>query len=370
MSSPQVQGPQAKPSILQIDPYVPGRAKIGGSGPIIKLSSNETPLGPSPKAVEAYRHAAGSLDRYPDGAATPLREALGAAYGLNPDQIVCGTGSDDLLRTLAHTYLTAGDEAIVTAHGFLMFKIFILGTGATPVIVPEKDLRTDVDAILAAVTPRTRVVFIANPNNPTGTYIPRAEVERLRTGLPERVVLVLDAAYCEYITRDDYESGAELVTATNNTVMTRTFSKIYGLAGARLGWIYCPQQIADMLHRVRTPFNVPGPGIAAGIAALEDREHIERARAYNDEWLPWLTREIRAAGLQVTESAGNFVLFHCSGTPGQTGADADAFLHSQRIILRPMAAYGLPDALRVTVGTEAENRAVVEALRQFMNGAA
>ncbi|MEJ2124714.1 MAG: histidinol-phosphate transaminase, partial [Alphaproteobacteria bacterium] len=287
-------------------------------------------------------------------------------HGIDPDHIVCGAGSDDLLRSLAQAFLGPGDEAIYTAHAFAMFKIFILSAGATPVATPEKNFYADVDAILAAVTPRTRAVFLANPNNPTGTYIPFSEVERLRVRLPQNVLLVLDAAYSEYINEPDYQSGLSLVRITANTVMTRTFSKIYGLAGARLGWCACPTKVAEILHRVRTPFNVPAPNIAAGVAALSDGVYVDQAQAHNAKWLRWMTQELRALGIEVTDSVGNFVLIHFDGQNKRTGARANAFLNERRIILRPMEGYGLPNALRMTIGAEAENRAVVEALTEFM----
>jgi histidinol-phosphate aminotransferase len=363
-------GPQARPAIFDIDPYVPGRSKLPGAGPIIKLSSNETPLGASPKAVEAFREAAGKLDRYPDGAATALRDALGRFYGLNPAHLVCGAGSDELFHVLAQAYLGPGDEAIFTAHGFLVYKIVILAAGATPIVAPETGFRTDVDAILERVTPKTRAVFIANPNNPTGTYIAFDEVRRLRHGLPENVLLVLDGAYAEYVNRNDYEAGIELVATTPNTVMTRTFSKIYGLASARVGWVYCPAAVAAVLNQIRGPFNVSGPGMDAAIAALDDRAHIERAKAHNEEWLDWLAREITALGIKVTDSAANFLLLHFTDEKGRTAADADEFLAGRRLIVRRLEAYGIPQGLRLTVGLEHENRAVVDALRDFLRGSA
>ena len=364
------QGLQARPGIYEIDPYVPGRSKLPGAGPVIKLSSNETPLGPSPKAVEAFRAAAVQLDRYPDGAAIALREALGAVYGLNADHLVCGNGSDELFHLLAQAYLGPGDEAIYTEHGFLVYKIVILATGAVPIVAPEKNYRADVDAILERVTPRTRAIFIANPNNPTGTYLPFDAVRRLRTSLPGNVLLVLDAAYSEYVRRNDYEAGIELVATTPNTVMTRTFSKIYGLASARIGWAYCPAEVALVLNQIRSPFNVSGPGMAAAVAALQDRAHLEHVKAHNAEWLDRLTREIRALGIEVTDSVANFVLLHFGKEKGRSAQDVDAFLQSRRIILRRLTAYGLPEGLRLTVGLEHENRAVVEALGAFMNKAA
>jgi histidinol-phosphate aminotransferase len=357
--------PQARPAIFDIDPYVPGRSKLPGEGPIIKLSSNEMPLGASPKAVEAFRDAAGSLDRYPDGAATALRAALGRFYGLNPDHLICGAGSDELFHLMAQAYMGPGDEAIYTEHGFLVYKIVILASGATPVVAPEKDFRTDVDAILERVTANTKAVFIANPNNPTGTYLPFDEVRRLRAGLPEAVLLVLDGAYAEYVNRNDYEAGIELVATGANTVMTRTFSKIYGLASARVGWAYCPAGIAQVLNQIRGPFNVGGPSMAAAAAALDDRAHLERAKAHNDEWLGWLLREVRGLGFKVTDSAANFLLVHFGDEPGRTAADADEFLAGRRLILRRLENYGIPNGLRLTVGTEAENRAIVAALADF-----
>ncbi len=361
-------GPRARPGVFEINPYVPGRSKLPGGGPVIKLSSNETPLGASPKAIAAFREAAGQLDRYPDGAATALREALGRFYGLNPDHLVCGAGSDELFHLIAQAYLGPDDEAIFTEHGFLVYKIVILASGAMPVVAPETGFRANVDAILARVTPRTRAVFIANPNNPTGTYLAFDEIRRLRRSLPEEVLLVLDGAYAEYVNRNDYEAGIELVATTPNTVMTRTFSKIYGLASARIGWVYCPAEIAAVLNRIRGPFNVSGPGMAAAIAALEDRAHIERAQAHNAEWLDWLAREIRALGIEVTDSAANFLLLHFGSEKGGTAADADEFLAGRRIILRRLENYGIPRGLRLTVGLEHENRAVVVALGDFVKG--
>ncbi len=358
--------PAPKRGVMEIEAYVPGESSVPGGMEPVKLSSNENPLGPSPAAIAAFKAAADSLERYPDGSASGLRQAIARTHGLNPDRIVCGAGSDELLNLLAHAYLEPGDETIFTEHGFLVYRIVTLGCGATPVIAPEKDLRTDVDAILARVTSKTKIVFVANPNNPTGTYIPFDEVRRLRQGLPDNVLLVLDAAYSEYVRRNDYEAGIELVATTGNTVMTRTFSKIHGLAALRLGWAYCPAAIADALNRIRGPFNVSAPAIAAGIAALEDRGHVEKSVAHNEKWLPWLTVELEKLGLRVTPSVANFVLVHFPKDAGRDADAANAFLQSRGIIVRKMGAYGLPGALRVTIGTEAENRATVAALEAFM----
>jgi histidinol-phosphate aminotransferase len=360
--------PTPNPGILDISPYVPGESTLPGGVKPIKLSSNETPLGPSPNAVAAFKAAAGSLERYPDGTAHALRSAIARAYGLNPDRIVCGAGSDELLNLLARGYLVPGDEAIFTEHGFLVYRIAILACGATPVVAPEHNFRADVDAILERVSPRTKLVFLANPNNPTGTYLPFQEVRRLREGLPGHVLLVLDAAYAEYVRRNDYEAGLELVATTDNTVMTRTFSKVYGLAALRLGWAYCPEAIADVLNRIRGPFNVSSPAIAAGVAAIGDRSHVEAGVSHNERWLAWTTAQIEKLGLEVTPSVANFVLIHFPDAPGRDAEAADAFLKQRGIILRRVDAYGLPNALRMTIGTEADNKAVIAALAAFSNG--
>jgi histidinol-phosphate aminotransferase len=360
------QAPVPQPGILDIAPYVAGESEAPGGVRSIKLSSNETPLGPSPRAIAAYRAEADKLERYPDGSATLLRHALARHYGLNAEHIVCGCGSDELINLLAHAYLGPGDEALYSEHGFLMYKIATLSSGARPISVPEKNYRADIDAMLANVGPRTKVVFLANPNNPTGTYIPHAELRRLSKGLPARTLLILDAAYAEYVRRNDYEAGMELVATTENTVMTRTFSKVYGLAALRLGWAYCPGHVADVLNRVRGPFNVTAPSLAAGVAALADRAHVDRAANHNDTWLPWVSVELEKLGLKVTPSVGNFILIHFPTTAGKDAASADAMLKAHGVILRRMSAYGLPGALRMTIGTEDDNRLVVALLATFM----
>jgi len=358
--------PQPRPGVLDIAPYVPGKSSALGVDRVIKLSSNESPLGPSPKAVAAYKTAAAKLEDYPDGAVTELRAAIGRAFALDPARIICGAGSDDLLNLLAHAYLRDGDEVIYSAHGFLMYPIYALGHGGKPIAVPEKNYTADIDAILAAVTPRTRLVFIANPNNPTGTYVPFDEIKRLQQKLPPNLILVLDAAYAEYVQRNDYEAGIELVATSENVVMCRTFSKIHGLAAVRLGWLYGPAHIVEALNRVRNPFNVNTPAMKAGIAAIEDAAHVETSVAHNTRWLGWLTQEIGKLGLKVTPSVANFVLIHFPETKGRTAADADAFLTKRGLILRRVAGYGLPNALRMTVGTEEANHLVVKALADFL----
>jgi histidinol-phosphate aminotransferase len=358
--------PQPRPGVLSIQAYVPGKSSAPGVAKVHKLSSNETPLGASPQAIRAYLAEGQQLHDYPDGSATALREAIGRAYGLDPDRIVCGAGSDDLLNLLARAYLKDGDEAIHTTHGFLVYPIATLGAGATPVVAPETNYTADVDAILARVSARTRIVFLANPNNPTGTYIPFDEVKRLHAGLPPHVLFVIDSAYAEYVRRNDYESGIELVATSENVVMTRTFSKIYGLAGLRLGWLYGPAHVVDALNRIRGPFNVGAPSIAAGVAAIADTAHVERSRMHNEKWLAWLTDEIGKLGLTVTPSVGNFILIHFPDKKGKTAKDADTLLTSRGVVMRAVGAYHLPNALRMSVGTEEANRLAVATLAELM----
>jgi histidinol-phosphate aminotransferase len=358
--------PSPRPGVMEIAAYVPGgHGEVGRK--TFKLSSNESPLGPSPAAIEAARGELDHMELYPDGASHALREAIAEMHGLNAANILCSNGSDELLGLLAQTYLEPGDEAIFTEHGFLVYRIQTLAAGGKPVVVKEKDLRADVDAILAAVTERTRIVFIANPNNPTGTYLPFEEVRRLQAGLPAKVLLVIDAAYAEYVRRNDYESGIELVSQAQNVVMTRTFSKIYGLAALRIGWMYAPAHIVDAVDRVRGPFNVNSMAIAAGAAAIRDRAHVEKAVAHNEKWLPWLTDELTRLGLKVTPSVGNFILFHFpEGDPTRSADAADRFLVQRGYALRRVTGYGFPNALRMSIGPEEANRGVVAALADFL----
>ena len=359
-------GPSPRPGILDIRPYVGGESKIAGMDRIIKLASNESALGPSPAAVEAVQHAAATIHRYPDGGCSDLRAALAESHGLDAERIVCGAGSDELIGLLCRAYCGPGDEVVHTAHGFLMYAIAARTVGATPVAVPETDLTADVDAIAAAVSERTRLVFIANPNNPTGTWLPERAVRRLREALPDHVLLVLDAAYAEYMEDPAYEPGERLVDAYATVVSTRTFSKIYGLGGLRLGWAYCPSAVADVLNRVRNPFNVAAPSQAGGLAALADRGFVDRARAHNAQWRQWLTERLRASGIAVPDSVGNFVLARFPAVSNRDAAAADAFLRGRGIIVRRMGAYGLPDALRITIGTADEMAALADALDGFV----
>ena len=358
--------PTPRAGIMDIEAYVPGKSTAPACvTKVHKLSSNENPLGPSPKAIEAAREVAAKLDVYPDGSARRLREALAEVHGLNPANIICSNGSDEILGLLAQTYLAPGDEAVFTEHAFMVYKIYIQAAGAKPVAVKETDERADIDAILAAVTPMTRIVFLANPNNPTGTYVPFQEVRRLHAGLPKSVLLVLDAAYAEYVRRNDYEAGIELAGSSENVVMTRTFSKL-GLGGARIGWMYGPTHIVDAINRVRGPFNVNATAIEAGIAAIRDRAHIERSVAHNEKWLAWVSEELTGLGLRVTPSVGNFVLIHFPDDKKHAAAVADDYLSARGYILRRVTGYGFPNALRMSIGTEEANRGVVEALKTFL----
>jgi histidinol-phosphate aminotransferase len=359
--------PVPNPGILDIAPYTPGKSPKAEAGrKVFKLSANETPFGPSPKAIEAYKSVATHLEDYPEGTSRILREAIGRAFGLDPDRTICGAGSDELLNLLAHVYLDRGDEAISTTHGFLVYPIATMASGATIVVAPETEYTADVDAMLKLVTPRTKLAWLANPNNPTGTYLPFDEVKRLRAGLPSHVLLVIDAAYADYVSRNDYEMGIELVATSENTVMTHTFSKIHGLAALRVGWMFGPAHIVDAVNRIRGPFNVSTPAMLAAIAAIEDTAHQEMSRTHTVTWRNWLTEELTKLGLKVTPSVANFVLIHFPLEAGKTAADADAFLTNRGLVLRGLKNYKLPHALRLTIGTEEANRLVVDGLRDFM----
>lgn len=357
-----------RPSILSVEPYVGGESKIPGVNRIIKLSSNEGAFGPPPAAIAAIQAMAAEAHRYPDGGAKALREAIGGRFGLDPARIVVGNGSDELISLLILAYGGEGTELVMSAHGFMMYDITGRWAGCRIIKVPERDLRADVDGMLAAVGPRTRLVFLANPNNPTGAILPQAEVERLRAGLRDDILLVLDSAYAEYVTRPDYDAGARLVDAggPGATVMTRTFSKIFGLGGMRLGWCYAPPAVVDVLGRVRGPFNVNAAAMAAGIAAVAEAGWVERSVAHNTEWRGKVAAALAAAGIKVWPSEGNFVLADFA-TPEAARA-ADAALKARGLIVRAMGGYGLPACLRITIGTAEECTMVIDALVAFMHG--
>jgi histidinol-phosphate aminotransferase len=360
-----VTAPRPRPEILTINPYIGGESTLPGVNRTIKLSSNEGAFGVPPGAQAAIRAVTEEVYRYPDGGADALREAIGRRWELDPARIVCGAGSDDLIYQLCLSYGGPGRDIVMSAHGFAIYQIAGTYAGSRVIKAPERNLSTDVDAMLAAVSPATRLVFLANPNNPTGSMLPAAEVERLRAGLPPEVLLVLDSAYAEYVTRPDYEPGVKLVDATGNTVMTRTFSKVFGLGGMRIGWAYGPSSVVDVLNRVRGPFNVSVAAQAAAIAALAEPGWVEKGRAHNAEWRPKLAAGIAAAGIKVWPSEGNFVLADF-GIPERADA-ADAFLRQRGIIVRGVRGYGLPHCLRVTVGTAEEVGLAIEALTAFMH---
>ncbi len=307
------------------------------------------------------------LHRYPDGDTGALRKAIGRHYGLDPARIVCGAGSDEILNLLVRAYCGPGDELLYSQYGFLMYAINALGVGATPVAAPAKDYGSDIDALLASVTDKTRIVCLANPNNPTGTYVSKDDVRRLHAGLPKNVLLIIDAAYAEYVSKNDYESGVELVDQAENVVMTRTFSKIYGLGGLRLGWMYGPAAIVDVMSRLRQPFNVNLAAQIAGIAALEDIAHTDASRTNNDIWVPWLSAELTKLGLAPVPSVGNFVLVGFGSK--ERAMAANDWLMNDGLIPRLVAGYGLPEHLRITVGTETEVKAVQASLARFVAAA-
>lgn len=358
-----------QPGILGIAPYVPGGHDLAGHNMVRVLSANENPLGPGAAARQAYLDAAGALERYPDGAHTHLRNAIAQAEGLEADRIVCGAGSDELLGMLGKAYAGVGDEIVYSAHGFTMYPIIAQSVGARPVAAPEKNLTADVEALLAVVTPLTKILYLANPNNPTGTYLPMSKVRDLRARLREDILLVLDAAYVEYVTAEDYGDPVDLVRETTNTVMCRTFSKIHGLASVRLGWCYAPTPVVEVLNRIRGPFNVSAPALAAGEAAIKDKAHQEKSCAHNNKWLPWLTRELRDIGLSVPDSQGNFILVQFPEGNGKDASSAIAHMNSHGIIPRQMSGYGLPDCVRITIGLESDNKLVLESLREFVGKA-
>lgn len=356
---------QPQPGIMEIAPYQGGKAALEGASNVVKLSSNENPLGPSPAAIKAYQSAAFDLHRYPSSDHAGLRNAIAEVWGLDPARIICGAGSDEVLCFLCQAYAGPGDEVIYTQHGFAMYRIYALGAGAHPVEVPERARVVDVDAILAAVSAKTRLVFLANPANPTSTMISSAEVERLADSLPDHCLLVLDGAYAEYI--EGYDGGASLVEARENVVMTRTFSKIYGLGALRIGWGYAAQGVIDVLNRMRGPFNVTAAALAAAEAAVRDTEYTDQCRAHNAAWRSWLAEHLAELGVPSDTSLGNFILARFA-----SAADADrceALMAANGIIVRKVAGYGLPDALRITVGDEAACRRVVDVVRAFKSGA-
>ncbi|OQW46523.1 MAG: histidinol-phosphate transaminase [Proteobacteria bacterium SG_bin6] len=361
--------PQAKPWVMAIAPYVPGKSKVDGVAVKAKLSSNENPLGTPEGARAALAEARGSLDRYPDPGAAILREAVAAKYGLDPARVIYGTGSDDILHLAAGAFAGPGDEVVFVRYGFAVYEIAARRVGATPVIAPDKDYATDIDAVLASITERTRIVFLANPNNPTGTFAPRAEIARLHAALPGHVLLVLDQAYAEYLEPEEDDQGLELAKTAPNVLVTRTFSKIYGLAAERIGWGYASAEVIEALHRIRLPFNVTTAGQRAAVAALADEGFVAHARAHNAKWRAWFAEQIASlgnAGLRAIPSKANFVLVLFEGA-----VSAEVAYHGlleRGYIVRWLPGQGLPHGLRMTIGTEEETRGLIAALREVVDG--
>jgi histidinol-phosphate aminotransferase len=360
--------PRPLPQLANVKTYVPGEAPKPGRGPSYKLASNENPLGASPRAKAVYVEMAGKLEVYPDGGALELKAAIARKHGLDASRIVVGAGSDEIFLMIGRAYLGPGDEMIATQHAFAIYAVVGQQQGATVIEVAESDFTADVDAILAAVTPRTKVVWLANPNNPTGTYLPFDEVKRLHSRLPRSVLLVLDAAYAEFVRRNDYASGIELASENDNVIVTRTFSKLYGLAGLRLGWAYAPAQVIDAIERVRMPFNVNLVAQAVGVAALEDDAFVEKSLSHNDRELARLIAGLRGLGLDVMDSVGNFCVAKFPQTKGKTAAEALAYLKQRGVTVRGLAGYRMPHHLRVSVGTVEGNDAVLAHLKSFMAG--
>ncbi|MDP1632602.1 MAG: histidinol-phosphate transaminase [Caulobacter sp.] len=358
--------PTPKPGILDIQPYKPGKAVAEGVANPIKLSANENILGCSDKAREAYAEAAGKLNLYPDGRANLLRDAIAAKYGLEPERLVFGCGSDEVFQLLNQTFLEPGDNIVQPEHGFAAWAIGARACGGEVRYAPEKDLHVDVDTILAMVDDRTRLVFIANPANPTGTWIPFSEILRLHEALPPSVVLVLDGAYAEFQTEAANREDFDLARHEHNVVVTRTFSKIHGLAALRVGWGYLPAAMTEAVDRIRLPFNVNIPAQLAAIAAISDEEFQRRSVDLVEVWRPWLTQQLSGLGLDVVPSAANFVLVGFPTTPGRTAVEAEAFLARKGLLTRGVGNYRLPDHLRITIGLEDHNRAVVDGLADFM----
>ncbi|UFS64823.1 MULTISPECIES: histidinol-phosphate transaminase [Paracoccus] len=350
-----------QPGIMEISLYEGGASKVAGVENVVKLSSNENPFGPSDKAREAVIRAAHGLHRYPNTDHAGLRGAIGEVHGLDPDRIICGVGSDEIIHFLCQAYAGPGTEVLFTEHGFLMYRISAHAAGATPVQVAERDRVTDIDALIAGATPRTRLIFVANPNNPTGTMVGLPELERLARAVPQ-AILVVDAAYAEYV--GDYDGGAELATRLPNVFMTRTFSKIYGLGGLRVGWGYGPREIVDVLNRIRGPFNLSNVALEGAEAAMRDREHIARCQAENARMRAWLAEALAEKGVPSDTSCANFILARFADA--ETAGACDEYLKTQGLIVRRVAGYGLPHCLRITIGDEASCRRVAHVIGQYM----
>lgn len=351
---------------MEIALYQGGASHIAGRDEVLKLSSNENPFGPPPSAQEALIREARRMHLYPSVDHEPLRAAIAKVHGLEASQIICGVGSDEVLTFLCQAYAGVGDEVIHTEHGFSMYPILARAAGALPVKVREAERCVDVEAILSAVTDQTRIVFVTNPGNPTGTMVEMSVLEHLADALPKSVMLVIDGAYAEYARGygEGYDGGAALAASRPNVVMTRTFSKLYGLGGMRVGWGYACQEVIDVLNRVRGPFNLSAPALAAAEAAVLDRAFAERCVAQNARMRDWLRTELLAMGLACDESDANFVLARF-GSEAEAVA-CEAALRDVGILVRKVGGYGFPEGLRITVGDEAGCRRVAHTVRAHL----
>ncbi len=364
--------PVPNPWISQISAYVPGSAKAGGHAKPVKLSSNENPWGASPHAMAALQAAAGEIHRYPDGTAAVLREKIAALHGLDADRIVCGTGSDEILQLLPLIYCRPGDSLVHVRHGFMVYPIAARRAGAEPIAAADRDYVADVDAILASVRANTRIIFLANPNNPTGTMISAAEVARLHAGLRADVLLVIDQAYAEYLDEADPDGGLALARTAPNVIVTRTFSKIYGLGGIRVGWGTGPAEVIAELNRVRAPFPISVPALAAAEAAIDDQAFVDDCRRRNAEQRAILTDAISLhgnRGLRAVPSVANFVLMECPQNGPLAAGTLQQGLMELGFITRWLPGQGLPHCLRITVGTAGETAGVIAALNQLVAAA-
>ena len=360
-------GPVAKSEILEIPQYVQGKSALPGNDSAIKLSSNESSFGPSPKAIEAYKDMAAHLHRYPDGSQYELREAIADAYSLDANKIICGNGSDEILDMVYRSYLGRDDEVILSTNHFVMCSLYARMQAAKIRFAKENSFKTDVEDLLSLVNDKTRMVTIANPNNPTGTYLTSEEIRQIHAGLPSNVLFVIDGAYAEYPVEDDYDCGSKLVEEFDNVIVTRTFSKIYGLAALRIGWAYCPDSVIDVLQRIRSPFNTTSPSMAAAVAAVKDPQHIEKVRQHTAAWLKKIRTALEELGIEVVPSASNFYLLNFKNCEGKTSAEAASYLENNGVIPRPQGPAGDEDILRITVGLDEENEAVLKILKAYMS---
>lgn len=356
-----------RPEIRNLTPYVPGKPieelerELGVSG-AIKLASNENPLGPSPLAVAAIAAAAHGVNRYPDGSSYYLREALSAHWGVSPEWIAVGSGSNDLIDVLCRIHLDPGDEAIMSHPSFVMFAIAVKVAGGALVRVPGRDLFHDPEAMLAAITPRTKLVYFSNPDNPTGTIVRRRAMDDYFRKVPDQVLTILDEAYFEYVTDPEYPNGLDYLRRGRRVAVLRTFSKIYALAGLRVGYGFFPEELASLVHRVRLPFNSTTVGQAAARASLGDAEQVRRSRESNAEGVSRLERALPEMGIQLTPTWANFVLARFKGS----AVEAARTLERRGIIIRPMTSFGLPaEFARISVGTRLENERLIEALARL-----